>query len=71
MGNFYKKEEIQEFYELHEEEIIDHYLTYGSSHFVGFFSSYINSRSQKEDDICSIHSDMASACLDIYLESRG
>lgn len=69
MNNFYTEDEIEEFYQEWEEKIEEFYNWYSSSHFVGFFSSYINERSQNED-ILSIHSDMASACLDKFLESK-
>lgn len=68
--NFYTEQEIDEFYKEWEDKIEEFYNHYGSSHFVGFFSNYINTLSQEDDEICSIHSDMASACLDIYLESK-
>ena len=73
MGNdkdyFYTQEEAEEFSNEFYEEIEEHINWYGSSHFVGFFSSYINERSQTED-IPSIHSDMASMCWDLYHKNK-
>ncbi len=66
---FYTWPEAEAFYYDWYPEIEDHINTYGSSHFVGAFSSYINNRSQKED-VSSIHSDMASMVYDIYQDQN-
>ena len=66
---FYTWEEADDFFYEFYEEIEEHINCHGSSHFVGFFSSYINKRSQTED-IPSIHSDMASMVWDIYHENK-
>ena len=65
---FYTWEEAEEFFNEYYDKIEEHINLYGSSHFIGFFTSYINGRSSKEDNVPSIHSDMASMCWDLYFE---
>lgn len=63
---FYTQEEAEYFYEKYSNEIEEHILIHGSSHFIGMFTSYINNRSNTEDDVFSIHSDMAKMVWDLY-----